>query len=97
MKYALLSFLLALSITPLCAQDNFAEGMRWYSQRTSGAKELSAKPEHINKAIPHFEKALERKENELETGIYLMRSYIFKARFVLTGKSDRRKCFRLAK
>jgi len=75
----------------------FNEGLRWYNQRTSGSVGLKAKEEHISKAIPLFRKAVERNENELEAGIHLMRSYIFKARFVLESNSDKRKTFQLAK
>jgi len=79
------------------AQSDFETGLRWYSQRTSGATGLKAKSEHIDKAIPAFAKAMENQRQELEAGIYLMRSYIFKARFVEEGNSDKRKTFQLAK
>ncbi|MFM1875913.1 MAG: hypothetical protein RL266_1650 [Bacteroidota bacterium] len=85
-----------LSATTM-AQSNFEEGLRWFNQRTSGATGLSAKPEHINKAIAYFGKALTNGENELETAIYLMRSYIFKARFTQDNDTDKRKTFQLAK
>ncbi|MBL4586073.1 MAG: hypothetical protein JKX84_03315 [Flavobacteriales bacterium] len=95
-KIALLSCLTLLAISA-AAQGNFEQGLRWYNNRTSGSKELRAKPEHINRAIPYFEKALSLKEKELQTGIYLMRSYIFKARFTQESNSDKRKTFQLAK
>ena len=94
-------FLSLLSIvllsTSVLAQSNFEEGLRWYNQKTSGAVGFKAKPEHINKAITYFERALAAKENELETGIYLMRSYIWKARFTQENTNDKRKSFELAK
>lgn len=89
-----LLLLLVVSATAV-AQGHFEEGLRWYNQRTSGAVGLKAKPEHIDKAIPNFQKALA--QNELEAGIYLMRSYIFKARFTQESNSDKRKTFKLAK
>lgn len=88
--------LMLLHVTAF-AQGDFEEGLRWYNQRTYGSKGLSATAENINRAIPYFEKALENRENELETGIYLMRSYIFQARFVLDDRSDKRKTFQKAK
>lgn len=98
MNHILLSVfsMLLLSVSTF-AQTNFEEGLRWYNQRTSGALGLSAKPEHINKAIGYLEKALANGENELETAIVLMRCYIFKARFTQDSDSDKRKTFQLAK
>ena len=79
------------------AQGDFKEGVRWYNQRTSGATGLKAKQEHIDKAIAYFQKSMSIKSHELESGIYLMRSYISKARFTQDSDSDKRKTFQLAK
>lgn len=99
MKAFLLSTLafLYLASPTLAGGDNFEEGVNWYDQRASGAIGYKAKPDHINKAITFFERAMEANENELETGIFLMRSYIWKARFINESNSDKRKTFRLAK
>ncbi len=96
---AFLPFLsIVLIASSSMAQSNFDEGMRWYSQRESGASGLKAKPEHINKAIPFFIKAIiDGGETELQAAIYLMRSYIYKARFTQESNSDKRKTFQLAK
>jgi len=98
MKFAFLSLLsfTMLSLSAL-AQDNFTDGMRWYSQRTSGSIGIKAKADHINKAIFHFEQAVAKKENELQAAVHLMRCYIFKARFVVDDVNDKRKNFQLAK
>lgn len=79
------------------SQSDFNEGMRWYSQRNSGAVGIQAKPEHIDKAIHHFKKAYERGQQLPESGIYLMRSYNFKARFTMDNTTDQRKTYQLAK
>ena len=99
MKSLFLSILtlLLVSATAVAEGDNFEEGLSWYEQRASGAVGYKAKPDYINKAIVFFERALAANENELESGIYLMRSYIWKARFVLESNSDKRKTFQLAK
>lgn len=94
--FLLLSSLLLFSLNAM-SQENFNEGLRWYSNRTSGSDGIKANPDHINKAIANFNKALANGENELETVIYLMRSYIFKARFTQDSDSDKRKTFQLAK
>lgn len=91
------AFSLCLLAGSSLAQSNFEEGLRWYNQKTSGAVGYKAKPEHINKAITYFEQALSTEQNELKTGIYLMRSYIWKARFTQENTSDKRKSFQLAK
>ena len=77
--------------------DNFEEGLNWYEQKATGAVGFKAKPDYINKAIASFNRAYSANENELESGIYLMRCYIWKARFVLESNSDKRKTFQLAK
>ena len=79
------------------SHENFEEGMDWYEKKTLGAVGFKAKPEYINKAIAFFERAMHSNENELETGIYLLRSYIWKARFTQESRSDKRKTFKLAK
>jgi tetratricopeptide (TPR) repeat protein len=88
---------LTVSLSAIADGDNFEEGVSWYNQRATGAVGYKAKPDYINKAIGFFERALEANENELETGIFLMRSYIWKARFVQEEKSDKRETFQLAK
>ncbi len=90
-------FLFVLLAVTAVAQTDFEDGLRWYNQKTSGAQGLKAKPEHINKAIPYFQNAMKQPKMELEAGIYLMRSYIFKARFSEESDSDKRKVFQLAK
>ena len=99
MKSFFLSILSILVVSASAAADgnNFEEGINWYNQRAAGAVGYKAKPDYINKAIVFFERALEANENELETGIFLMRSYIWKARFVQKTNSEKRATFKLAK
>jgi len=99
MKTIYLSFLTVLlaSDMAVAAGNNFEEGKSWYEQRTTGAVGYKADPTYINKAIVFFERAMAADENELETGIFLMRSYIWKARFAQESNSDKRKTFKLAK
>ncbi|MCF8276045.1 MAG: hypothetical protein K9J17_04855 [Flavobacteriales bacterium] len=86
-----------LAVSALLAQGNFDEGMRWYNQRAAGSQGVNAASEPISKAIFYFEKALAEKDHELESGIYLMRSYIFKGRFVLEDNAEKRDIFEKAK
>ncbi|MGB0916978.1 MAG: tetratricopeptide repeat protein [Flavobacteriales bacterium] len=99
MKGAFLTFLsvILMASATNASNENFEEGMDWYEKKDLGAVGFKAKPEYINKAIAFFERALAANENELETGIYLMRSYIWKARFTQDERSDKRATFKLAK
>ncbi len=98
MKIAFLPFVSFMLVSAtVVAQGDFEEGLRWYSQRSSGSVGIQAKPEHINKAIPYFIKALENGNKELDAAIYLMRSYNFKARFVLENTGEKRRTYELAK
>lgn len=94
--FLLLSSLMMFSLSSV-AQEDFNEGLRWYTQRNSGAIGMEAKPEHIEKAIVHFKRAYEQGEHLPESGIYLMRSYNFKSRFTMTSTTDQRKTYQLAK
>ena len=98
MKTTLLSIFctFAIAVSAL-AQNHFEEGIRWYSQRSSGAVGIQAKPDHINKAIAHFEKALTNSYREAEVVIYLMKCYNFKGRFVMESQGDKRRTYQLAK
>ena len=99
MKSFFLSILsvLVVSVSAVADGNNFEEGINWYNQRAVGTVGYNAKPDYINKAISFFERAMEANENELETGIFLMRSYIWKARFVQKTNAEKRATFKLAK
>jgi tetratricopeptide (TPR) repeat protein len=98
MKTTLLSIFCTVAIVvSTLAQNHFEEGIRWYSQRSSGAIGIKAKPDHINKAISHFEKALTNGHREAEVVIYLMKCYNFKGRFVMESQGDKRRTYQLAK
>lgn len=98
MKGLIFSFCVVFGMnTTVLAQSNFEEGLRWYNQKASGAVGCKANPEHIDKAITYFEHALAADQNVQEAGTYLMRSYIWKARFTLESTSDKRKTFEKAK
>ena len=98
MKALLFSFCVVFGMNAsVVAQSNFEEGLRWYNQKASGAVGCKANPEHVDKAISYFERAVAANQNELEAGTYLMRSYIWKARFTVESQGDKRKIFEMAK
>lgn len=92
-----LSFILLGSLLHTLKANDFEKALNWYEQRAEGAIECSAKPDNINNAIALFEQVYKSKDHELQAGIYLMRSYIWKARFTQESKSDKRKTLQLAK
>ncbi|MFM1874691.1 MAG: hypothetical protein RL266_428 [Bacteroidota bacterium] len=98
MKTILLSIAsVCLLVVAVQAESDFEQGMNWYGKRSEGAQGFKAKAEPINNAIQYFEMAYNAKENELESGIYLMRSYIYKGRFVLEDNAAKREVFEKAK
>lgn len=80
-KFAATFFCVALTAQVL-AQDALQQGIEWFNRRAEGAVGLRARPEPINQAIPYFQAAMSSPRNELNSGLYLIRSYIHKGRFV---------------
>ncbi len=91
------AFLLLLSF-PLMGtcQTEFQRGLSWFDQRSDGAEGILAKREPTERAIAHFEKAMTT-GNELEAGVYLIRSLVFKGRFVETDPKLQTKALGQAK
>lgn len=84
-------------ISSALAQSNYEEAITWYAKRTEGAQGVKAANEPISNAIHYLEKALAAHENELDAGVYLMRSYIYKGRFVLEDNTEKRDIYEKAK
>jgi hypothetical protein len=87
--------LLLLPLVGIC-QTEFQRGLSWFDQRTDGAEGIVAKREPTERAIGHFEKAMTT-GNELEAGVFLIRSLIFKGRFVETDPKLQTKALGQAK
>lgn len=79
------------------AQDLLSEGKKLFEKRAEGAIDLQARPETINAAIQKLEKAYTSGANELETAIYLIKSYNYKGRFACPKASDRKAVFEKGK
>ena len=67
----------------------FQRGVRSYDARATGSRGLNVQAGPINSAIKEFKKAYKNPDDELEAGIYLMRSYYYKGKFV--AKNDEQK------
>ena len=67
----------------------FQRGVRSYDARATGARGLNVQAGPINATIKEFKKAYKNPSEELEAGIYLMRCYYYKGKFVT--KNDEQK------
>jgi len=92
----ILTLLLLTAPLLLSAQTDFQKGLSYFDQRMDGAEGLVAQREPTDRAIAHFERAM-KGGNELEAGIYLCRSLIFKGRFVETDPKQRTRALGQAK
>jgi len=96
MKYFFLSFFYCTSL--LLGQDTpFEAGMNAYSSRAENAGGMLANPDQINKAIDAFIKAKQVSDHELDGGVYLLRSYYYKGKFVAQDDDEKKEVFNLGK
>ena len=68
-------------------------GVRAYENRAVNAVGIVAQPDSINRAIIEFKKAEKNSETELNTGIYLLRCYYFKGKFVANTDNEKKAVF----
>jgi len=73
------------------------QGIDSYNKRAEGAVGLKADPGNINRAISLFEKEYQNPENQKTAGLYLMRCYNYKGRFVLSEESEQEAIFKKGK
>jgi tetratricopeptide (TPR) repeat protein len=97
MKTIPFAFIFILFTQATFSQNHFEQAMDWYSKRTEGAVGYKADAKPISNAIEHFQKAMSEPGKELKAGVYLMRSYIFKGRFVYDKAEEKREVFEKAK
>ena len=92
MKQALLiiGFITSLSLSQ---SATFKEGVALYENRGENAQGMIAQPGPINSAIDKFKEAQGNVETELNAGIYLLRCYYYKGKFVVESKTDKKSVF----
>lgn len=84
-----LSILILIASFVFAQSEEVKKAITFYNHRADGHTGLTAKPENINNAIAILEKA--HQSNPTETTYeYLLRSYYFKAAFVVSGKKDQK-------
>ena len=82
--YLVFSFLMA-------GEGSFEKGVVFYDARSEGAVGYNVKPLPIENAIKQFKKA--STDFELDAGVYLMRSYYFKGKFIAKTDEEKKKVF----
>ena len=95
--YKILFLLISILI---CQTEKFEEGVSYYNNRAENANGLIPNEENISKAISLFELLQEpynTSKEDLQTGIYLVKSYYFMAQYVAQNKQDKKLYFQLAK
>ena len=74
---------------------SFEKGVAFYDSRSEGAVGYNVKADPIENAIKQFKKAF--LESELDAGIYLMRCYYFKGKFISKNDEEKKKVFSIGK
>ena len=69
----------------------FEKGVNFYNSRAEGAVGYNVKPINIENAIKQFKKVSQ--DLELEAGVYLMRSYYFKGKFLVKTDDEKKEIF----
>ena len=68
----------------------FERGVALYDQRANESNGLTANKEYIEQAIDQFLKAMKIPGDELEAGVYLLKCYYYRGKFV-AGNDDEKK------
>ena len=69
----------------------FDKGVNFYNSRSEGAVGYNVRPINIENAIKQFKKVSQ--DLELEAGVYLMRSYYFKGKFLVKTDDEKKEIF----
>ncbi|NOZ03879.1 MAG: hypothetical protein GXO92_04620 [FCB group bacterium] len=96
MRIKLLTIIFAF-LTVLNAQTDLEKGIEWYNKRAEGSVGAKAAAEPINNAIAFLEKAITNPEFEREAGLYLLKSYYYRGKFVDSEKDEKKADFQKGK
>ncbi len=92
----LISFIF-ISISLAIGQSDIELGIKSYNERGKGSKGSKADGKIIGSAINYFENAIKIKDEELEAGVFLLKSYYFKGKHVATNDKERKLIYNLGK
>ncbi len=72
---------------------HFERGIDFYSQRANESVGLKANKKFIDQAIDQFLKAMKTPGGELEAGVYLLKCYYYKGKFVADNNDTKKEIF----
>jgi len=78
-----------IAISSFSQQEEIDKGVAFYINRSKETSALIADPVMINKAIKHFQIALNNESTEEDAAIWIMKCYYFKGTFAETETNDR--------
>ena len=76
---------------------HFERGIDLYSQRANESLGLKANKKFIDQAIDQFLKAMKTPDGELEAGVYLLKCYYYKGKFVSDNNDTKKEIFSMGK
>ena len=79
------------------AKADMHKGIEWYQKRHMGSIGITASQEAINQAIEYFSNEIQKPEFEKDAALYLLKSYYYKAEFVIQDKDTKKKIFNKGK
>ncbi|MCB9335695.1 MAG: hypothetical protein H6586_06065 [Flavobacteriales bacterium] len=88
-RLIIVSFL-GLGTTICSAQSYFEKGLDYYNNRAEKHEELKVDSTNINQAIFYFEKELHEDKNAESVTEFLLKSYYYKAAFVVRSKDEQK-------
>ena len=69
---------------------HFEKGQSFYDQRAEKSIGLNADPSFIERAIDEFQKAINNPKDELDAGLFLLKCYYFKGKFVSQNDDEKK-------
>jgi len=90
-------FILLCSSFLFAKKTPFEAGVRAYETRDAGSFEMTAQNGPINYAIKEFKKAQKDPNLELDAGVYLLRCYYYKGKFVVQSEDEKKEIFQKGK
>ena len=93
-KYFLLFFVFSLLFG---SDSSYQDGILAYNSRALNANGMVAQTTQIDQAIDAFTNAKQSPDHELDAGVYLLRSYYYKGKFVTQDDKGKKEIFNLGK
>ena len=76
---------------------HFEKGQSFYDQRAEKSIGLNADPSFIERSIDEFLIAMKSPEKELDAGVFLLKCYYFKGKFVSQNNDEKKDIYSMGK